>query len=141
MTPLHSSDSHSTHPKVSRHHQQHETAEYNSALQGSNHSQAVPSDQLCREIPAHPASSHQSTLPIWLAANAGQDEQSCIRTLTTLEGNEVHRVEIGRDIAAWRKTQKWQSLTLCIIVIITIIAIIVRSIIKLIAIIYNNRPQ
>ncbi len=34
-----------------------------------------------------------------------------------------------------------QSLRLYIIVIITIIAIIVRSIMKLIVIIYNNRPQ
>ena len=40
-----------------------------------------------------------------------------------------------------KKTQKLQSLTLNIIVIITIIAIIVRSIIKLVAIIYNNMPQ
>ncbi len=30
--------------------------------------------------------------PVWLAANAGQDEQSCIRNPTTLEGQEVHRV-------------------------------------------------
>jgi hypothetical protein len=31
-----------------------------------------------------------------LAANAGQDEQSCICTPTTLGGNEIHQVEIGR---------------------------------------------
>ena len=82
--------------RYSRHHLQHETAVYDSALQGSIQCQALPSDQLFREIPTHPASSHLSTLPVWLAANTGQDEQSCIRNPATLEGQEVHQVGIRR---------------------------------------------
>jgi hypothetical protein len=50
-----------------------------------------------------------------------------------------------KDNAAWQKTRKLQSLKLYIIAIIAImiiiISILVRSIIKLVAIIYNNRPQ
>ncbi len=46
-----------------------------------------------------------------------------------------------QDIAAWQKTQKRQSLTLYIVFIITIIAVIVWSIIKLIATIFNDMPQ
>ncbi len=45
-----------------------------------------------------------------------------------------------KDIAAWQKTQKRQSLTLYIVVFIAIVVIIVWSITKLIAIAIKNRP-
>ncbi len=69
-------------------------AVYDSAMQGSNQCLALPSDQLCQEIPTHPACSYQSTLPVWLAANTGMDEQPCICTQTTFKGKNVHRVGI-----------------------------------------------
>ena len=41
--------------RYSRHYQQHEPAVYDSTLQASNHCQALPSDQLCQEIPTQAA--------------------------------------------------------------------------------------
>ena len=111
MTPLHHSDSHSTHQKIVKVPSTTWDCRYDSALQGSNHCQALPSYQLCLEIQAHPASSHQSTLPIWLAANAEQDLQCGIRTPTTLERNDVHWVDIrmAQDSQQTRFGWAWED--------------------------------
>ncbi len=93
--------------RYSRLHQPHEPAVYDSALLVSSHCQALPSDQLCQEIPTRPASSHQSTLPVWLAVNAEQDEQSCTRTPTILDGKEGHRVGIGRVLDSQQTQFRW----------------------------------